>query len=177
MKSDDPVRLPAPSSRRGFIGGVGATLLISLLCREADASKRQRRSAKKKSSSKKARKRSSEVASSRFQNPAIISGESLFRDVVEYYNLGEHRTASPGDLKTSDWMARELRAAGAAATFQRFTVNQYFPRETSRSSRQRLSGLFLSGRRVRPVRHPFERRLSASLAKPVLGCWEAESPW
>jgi hypothetical protein len=67
-------------------------------------------------------------------NPASIgpiSGESLYRDVIAYYNIGEHRAASVSDLQTSNWLARELKAAGLSSALQRFKFQQYFPLATT----------------------------------------------
>jgi len=44
--------------------------------------------------------------------PPEFVGDRLFRDVVAYSDLGERRTATEGDLKTADWLERELRQAG-----------------------------------------------------------------
>ncbi|CAA9390740.1 MAG: hypothetical protein AVDCRST_MAG74-972 [uncultured Pyrinomonadaceae bacterium] len=63
------------------------------------------------------------------KNP--LSGANLFRDVVAYSDLGEHRTATEIDLKTAEWIAKELKSAGFATNFQSFTVKQFFPTETS----------------------------------------------
>jgi hypothetical protein len=50
----------------------------------------------------------------------------LYRDLITYYNLGEHRTASPGDQKTSDWLNSELKKAGMRTAFQPFGLRQFF---------------------------------------------------
>src|SRR5438270_3176849 len=59
-----------------------------------------------------------------------LSGMKLFEDVVTYYNLGEHRTATEADLRTSQWLVGQLRAAGLNTTFQSFGLRQFFLRET-----------------------------------------------
>lgn len=41
-------------------------------------------------------------------------GERLFADVVRYAGLGDHRTASPGDDRTTAWLSARLRAVGYA---------------------------------------------------------------
>jgi hypothetical protein len=60
-----------------------------------------------------------------------ISGESLYRDLIAYYNLGDHRTASAGDQRTSDWLASELRKAGMKPVFQSFGLRQFFLRKST----------------------------------------------
>lgn len=59
-----------------------------------------------------------------------LSGGKLYEDVIAYYNLGEHRTASEVDLRTSQWLLEQLRAAGLKATFQSFSLRQFFIRQT-----------------------------------------------
>ncbi len=59
-----------------------------------------------------------------------LSGAKLYEDVIAYYNLGEHRTASEVDLRTSQWLLEQLRAAGLRATFQSFSLRQFFVRQT-----------------------------------------------
>jgi hypothetical protein len=41
-----------------------------------------------------------------------LSGERLHRDVERYVAIGEHRTGTAGDLKTSAWIRQELAEAG-----------------------------------------------------------------
>lgn len=64
-----------------------------------------------------------------FANP--LSGESLYSDVINYFNMGDHRAASQVDLRTSDWIARELRSAGLSISFQPFKLRQFFVRRAS----------------------------------------------
>lgn len=59
-----------------------------------------------------------------------LGGEALFRDVERYAALGEHRTASEGDLRTSRWIAAELGAAGFDVALKPFTLRQYFDEAT-----------------------------------------------
>lgn len=51
-----------------------------------------------------------------------LSGAALYADVVRYDALGEHRTGTAGDRATSDWLARELSAAGYRVQRQTFPV-------------------------------------------------------
>ena len=41
-----------------------------------------------------------------------LKGESLYRDVVAYCSLGEHRTGTDVDIKTSKWLAAEFARSG-----------------------------------------------------------------
>jgi len=59
-----------------------------------------------------------------------LSGVKLYEDVIAYYNLGEHRTATEVDQRTSQWLIERLRAAGLKATFQSFSLRQFFVRQT-----------------------------------------------
>lgn len=59
-----------------------------------------------------------------------LSGTKLYEDVIAYYNLGEHRTATEVDQRTSQWLIERLRAAGLKATFQSFSLRQFFVRQT-----------------------------------------------
>ncbi len=60
-----------------------------------------------------------------------LSGANLFSDVRTYVNLGEHRTASEVDIKTSEWLAKELKTAEFSTEFQPFKTVQFFPSEIS----------------------------------------------
>jgi len=59
-----------------------------------------------------------------------LSGTNLYEDIITYYNIGEHRTATEGDLKTSQWLLEQLRRAGLKATSQSFSLRQFFVRQT-----------------------------------------------
>jgi hypothetical protein len=59
-----------------------------------------------------------------------LSGTKLYEDVIAYYNLGEHRTATEVDQRTSQWLIERLRAAGLNSTFQSFSLRQFFVRQT-----------------------------------------------
>lgn len=58
--------------------------------------------------------------------PPVLAGDTLFRDVAAYANLGEHRTATDVDRRTSMWLRDELRKAGVAADLHPFTLKQFF---------------------------------------------------
>ena len=50
----------------------------------------------------------------------------LLQDVETYTAFGVHRTAHPGDLATSAWLAERLRGAGLAVEEHAFTTPQFF---------------------------------------------------
>ncbi len=58
----------------------------------------------------------------------FLTGESLHRDVVYYNDTGHHRTGSAGELKTDEWITRELTDTGLEVSFQNLSVRQYFPK-------------------------------------------------
>ena len=53
------------------------------------------------------------------------TGATLYRAVEEYAALGDHRTATPGDRATAEWLADKLRAADVAVQLQEFSVTQF----------------------------------------------------
>jgi hypothetical protein len=103
------------------------------------------------------------------QNP--LSGARLYRDVETYFQLGEHRTATAVDLKTSDWLAAQLKAAGYQTRFHPFTTPQFFPRQTHVAVKGKTIAAFplwpVRATGKQPVRAPL-----ASYAKnaDVKGC-------
>jgi hypothetical protein len=54
----------------------------------------------------------------------------MYEDVIAYYNLGDHRTASEVDLRTSQWLLEQLRGAGLKATLYSFPLRQFSVRQT-----------------------------------------------
>lgn len=56
-----------------------------------------------------------------------MNGAALCEDVRAYDALGEHRTASPADAATSDWLVRRLGEAGLSASLQRFPAPLFTP--------------------------------------------------
>lgn len=69
-----------------------------------------------------------------------LSGARLYEDVIAYYNLGEHRTATEADLRTSQWLIEQLRATGVKATSQSFGLRQFFVHETRLTIGDRSGG-------------------------------------
>ena len=60
-----------------------------------------------------------------------VSGESLYREVVNYAEMGHHRTASPSDRQTSNWIAAEMEAAGFLTARLPWTLRQFSINECS----------------------------------------------
>lgn len=57
--------------------------------------------------------------------PDYLSGERLYGDVAFYAHLGEHRTATPVDRRTTDWIAERLALAGMEASVLPWSVRQF----------------------------------------------------
>lgn len=60
-----------------------------------------------------------------------FSGDRLYRDVVTYASLGEHRTATATDYLTHAWLAIRLKALGFDVELFPFQTRQFYPTETS----------------------------------------------
>jgi hypothetical protein len=60
----------------------------------------------------------------------FLSGENLYQDVVAYSSFGDHRTATDGEEKTTDWMAERFSACGLDISFQTFSQETYFVSNT-----------------------------------------------
>jgi hypothetical protein len=56
----------------------------------------------------------------------MFSGDALYRDLVAYCELGDHRTGTDVDIATSSWLADELRAAGLETDLEPYTLQQFF---------------------------------------------------
>jgi hypothetical protein len=54
--------------------------------------------------------------------------EQRVAEVVEAYDgQGNHRTATPADSASADWLAGQVRQAGAAASLEPFALNRVDP--------------------------------------------------
>jgi hypothetical protein len=106
-------------TRRDLLRGAGTVLGAALLSSNAMGVARRKRSHKRRA-----------VKSARITDAGPLSGGKLYEDIIAYYNLGEHRTATEVDLNTSQWLAEQLRGAGLRATFQSFGLRQFFARQT-----------------------------------------------
>ena len=144
----------APSRRELLARGisVAALALANIFSAgDSDAKAAKRRKPRPKAKTKKGRptatrprKKERQVARTP-EGP--LPGSALYSDLITYYNLGEHRTATDADLRTSDWLGRQLKAAGLKTEFQSFRVRQFF----SRPSALDLAGMKL---RVFPLWPP-----------------------
>lgn len=116
-------------TRRELLRGAGSFVSAFVLgdnVMGAPKRKHSRRLARTKRAVRKTR----DLDSVRVADAGPLSGAKLYEDVIAYYNLGEHRTATDVDLRTSQWMANQLRAAGLQATFQSFGLRQFLLRQS-----------------------------------------------
>src|SRR3989442_6721406 len=105
-------------TRRELLRGAGSFVSAALLGSHSTSAQRRR-----------SRSRPTRTVTVAEAGP--LSGAKLFEDVIAYYNLGEHRTATEVDLKTSQWLVDLLRKAGLKATFQSFGLRQFLVHETN----------------------------------------------
>jgi hypothetical protein len=106
-------------TRRELLRGAGSFVSAALLGDNVLGVVKRRRSRRRRA-----------VKGMRITDAGPLSGVKLFEDVIAYYNLGEHRTATQVDLRTSQWLMAQLRAAGLKATSQSFGLRQFFVRQT-----------------------------------------------
>ncbi len=116
-------------TRRDLLRGAGS-FVSAFLLGDSVMSAARRKHSRRLSRRKRAVRKTRDVKSVRVADAGPLSGAKLYEDVIAYYNLGEHRTASDADLRTSQWLAGELRAAGLQATFQTFGLRQFFLRQS-----------------------------------------------
>jgi hypothetical protein len=117
-------------TRRDMLRGAGTFVGAFLLGETAIGGARRKHSRRVRiARTKHAARRARAVKSERVVDVGPLSGGKLYEDVITYYNLGEHRTASDVDLRTSRWLAEQLRGAGLQATFQTFGLRQFFLRQ------------------------------------------------
>src|SRR5262245_26830435 len=105
-------------TRRKLLRGAGSLAGAVLLGSSVLGAARRKRSRRKA------------PAKARASETGPLSGAKLYADVISYYNLGEHRTASDVDLRTSQWMLEQLRGAGLKATLQPFSLRQFSVKQT-----------------------------------------------
>lgn len=143
-------------TRRDLLRGVGkAAGAVLLFGRAVGASH------KKKKSHARAKSKSHVV------DTAPLSGSKMYEDLISYYNLGEHRTATEVDRRTSQWMAEQLRAAGLKTATQSFSLRQFLPRRTHLSIGDRSIRSF-------PLWFPHSTG-SETLTGPLVG-WDKSAP-
>ncbi|MBX9601557.1 MAG: hypothetical protein K2X35_11145 [Bryobacteraceae bacterium] len=66
------------------------------------------------------------AAAARATPPDPLEGPRLYADLLRYSALGEHRTATEADIRTSRWLRDELRDAGFQADLHPFRLRQFF---------------------------------------------------
>lgn len=64
----------------------------------------------------------------------FFNGNQLFSNVQKFVSLGEHRTGTPTDFATSDWLGKELVSYGYDVKYLEFPIRQFFPEKVSLSS-------------------------------------------
>jgi len=57
----------------------------------------------------------------------FFDGNKLFSTVKKFVSLGEHRTGTPTDLATSEWIGKELKSVGFDVKYLEFPIRQFFP--------------------------------------------------
>ncbi|MDH3644220.1 MAG: hypothetical protein OES38_19090 [Gammaproteobacteria bacterium] len=78
----------------------------------------------------------------RSDQPTDTMDKRLQRDVQAWDDIHEHRTGTPGDATTAEWLAREAHAAGAQTELDWFAFQRRVPGECSVSAGgRRVEGL------------------------------------
>ena len=118
-------------TRRDLLRGAGSLVGAFLLGDSVIGAPQRKRSRRVRlARTKHASRKTRAVERERSVDAGPLAGAQLYDDVIAYYNLGEHRTASKVDLRTSRWLADQLRAAGLQTTFQSFGLRQFFLRQS-----------------------------------------------
>ncbi|MDB5158802.1 MAG: hypothetical protein JWR50_3509 [Mucilaginibacter sp.] len=62
------------------------------------------------------------------QKPAAdeFNGDALFSNVKKFVKFGIHRTGTPGDYATSEWLGSELKSYGYKVNYLAFPLKQFF---------------------------------------------------
>lgn len=116
-------------TRRDMLRGAGTFVGAFLLGESAIGAAKRKHSRGRVARKTRATRKTRVVERARRADVGPLSGAKLYEDVITYYNLGEHRTASEVDLRTSRWLAGQLRGAGLQSTFQTFGLRQFFLRQ------------------------------------------------
>lgn len=116
-------------TRRDILRGAGTFVGAFLLGESAVGATKRKYSRGRVARRTRATRKARAVERPRPVDVGPLSGGKLYEDVITYYNLGEHRTASDADLRTSRWLADQLRGAGLQSTFQSFGLRQFFLRQ------------------------------------------------
>ncbi len=56
----------------------------------------------------------------------VFAGNNLYATVKKFVSLGEHRTGTPTDFQTSEWLGKELSSAGYTVKYFEFPLKQFF---------------------------------------------------
>ena len=59
-----------------------------------------------------------------------LSANALFADVVRFAEMGDHRTGSPVDLETSEWIKKELSREGMDVELDSWPLRQFHLKES-----------------------------------------------
>ena len=70
------------------------------------------------------------------------NGSTLFTSVKKFVSIGEHRTGTPEDLVTSEWLRSELDLAGYKTEFVEFPLRQFFFKSGKLSSGNQSIDIF-----------------------------------
>jgi hypothetical protein len=117
-------------TRRDILRGAGTFVGAFLLGESVIGAAKPKRSRRRVARKPRAGRKTRAVERARPVDAGPLSGGKLYEDVITYYNLGEHRTASDVDVRTSRWLADQLRGAGLQTTFQTFGLRQFFLRQS-----------------------------------------------
>lgn len=64
------------------------------------------------------------------------NSQELIKIVEKYVNLGEHRTGTPTDRATSEWLGEELKSYGYNIKYLEFPTRQFFPEQVYLSAKK-----------------------------------------
>ena len=71
------------------------------------------------------------VSLTQSSSTALFDRTRLMSDVQTYYGFGVHRTSSPGDRRTSEWLADRFRSLGLQTSTQNWPLRQFILEEAS----------------------------------------------
>jgi hypothetical protein len=69
----------------------------------------------------------------------FFDGNKLFSTVEKFVSLGEHRTGTPTDFATSEWLGKELSTAGYEVKYYEFQLKQFFLESATVSDQKKNS--------------------------------------
>jgi len=67
----------------------------------------------------------------------FFEGNTLYSTVKTFVSLGEHRTGTPTDFATSEWLGKELLSAGYTVKYYEFPLKQFFLESASVSDKKK----------------------------------------